>query len=504
MKKILCFVAIILTFGACYAQREVHIGPSYQGNVVYVNGKASTFDTLLVNYWQPGPFTKVDPTQLKIVTDKTGYFHFTLPWYKQPSLMQIYVNNKGKKTKLSEHYYFENTDNIYLTITKGENVKTDFTGVGSEKFNVVNQLYTLCSDVWSNGIIKQGYSDFNFNNSNNLASELRLFTEFTRIVAKKKALLISNSGLNNKMKKLVSYEHGRIFSFWYTTMYYLYGSQVFKNDASARALIRKSFNENRGEFTYALDTLMNSCPSYLVALAYQETEAMAINSDSNRIALDTYISRLKLAYSGSLLDMLIFNLFMVDAGLRKELSFDDVSYGIQLKEAIPLVLNPGFRMRLNNKLKLSKGENLFEGVFKDIDGKILNTSALIGKVVFIDIWSLGCSWCSIFHKSFNKNIYPMLKDNKHFVYLSINADKKNERWISGLRSNLYTSADYINVTTGELGMNHPFLKNYSITSLPCILLIDNNNKIYSSSFKNEEDVKNKILEALGNGRGNSK
>lgn len=82
--------------------------------------------------------------------------------------------------------------------------------------------------------------------------------------------------------------------------------------------------------------------------------------------------------------------------------------------------------------------------------------------------------------------------------MSLNVNDKKEDWITGLNSNKYTSKDYLNVTTGAVAWDHPFIKYYNIQGGPYLLLVDKNGAIYAqpSVALSDRDLINWINNAI--------
>ncbi|MCY1555050.1 Thioredoxin-like protein [compost metagenome] len=100
-------------------------------------------------------------------------------------------------------------------------------------------------------------------------------------------------------------------------------------------------------------------------------------------------------------------------------------------------------------------------------------------MLLIDFWYTGCGACMGFHKNFHQRGYPLIKDNKDFVYVSVSIDKQKKTWLKSVANGDYSSNDYLNLNT-ELGVSDPFLKYYERNAMPFLILVDKNGKIYSS------------------------
>ena len=117
----------------------------------------------------------------------------------------------------------------------------------------------------------------------------------------------------------------------------------------------------------------------------------------------------------------------------------------------------------------------------------------------IDLWGIGCEGCAQFHKMFEKDIWPTVKDVSDFKVVSVNIDKTKDRWLKGIGSNHYTSMDYINLYTGEnVGtQNHDFTKFYNVNAVPFLVLVGKDGRIIAK-FDNGLDSKS-LLKLIFNG-----
>ncbi len=82
--------------------------------------------------------------------------------------------------------------------------------------------------------------------------------------------------------------------------------------------------------------------------------------------------------------------------------------------------------------EISREEASFS--FTDAMGKTANTTALRGKVVFINFWASWCPPCRAEMPSLDK-LYKKLKDDNRFVFLFINEDEDKTKAIKYLDKN---------------------------------------------------------------------
>ncbi|TKC62201.1 redoxin domain-containing protein [Pedobacter hiemivivus] len=485
LKKIIIIAIFFAISANAFAQsKDGH--PTFRGSVKLPGNFKSSFDSLLITYWAPS-FTGGSSAAgaIRLVTDEHGNFSFNLPKYTKPSLFRIYIRRKNQNEMIFDHRFFEPFDSIYINLFKGEGYSTAvFSGYGSEKYNIANQLDKIHKEYTDEYIkSRKVYND--------LRTRLIYIEKLTRDFERKQIHLIENSGLDQKMQKLVKYENGQIYSSWVLEHHAELG---WAKDDQSRQILKESFNRNRLEFSHPVDPVMDLCSVYLLELPGLLARGMEINSPV--FTLESFYHILKNNYSGHIRDILLTNLFLGRRGLIKGMQFDNSSFDSLMREGEKLVVSPELKKRFHYRLRMVVGEKVFEASFIDLNGKTVSLSSLKGKVVLIDMWNIGCGFCADFHKRFKKEILPFLKDEKDFVYLSIGTDKTKEKWQDGINSGLYTSPEYLNVSTGNLSLDHPFAKFYDIQGLPFIMGMDKNGKVFFRESPDLKDLLDQIRIAL--------
>ncbi|WP_156167606.1 MULTISPECIES: TlpA family protein disulfide reductase [Sphingobacterium] len=106
--------------------------------------------------------------------------------------------------------------------------------------------------------------------------------------------------------------------------------------------------------------------------------------------------------------------------------------------------------------------------FKDKEGKVLQLSALKGKVVFINFWATWCPPCIHELPSIDQ-LRQSLKDNKDIVFLMVDVDGDMEKSSAFMAENKYDLPLYI--AAGEIPAE--FLGQ----SIPTTVILDKAGKI---------------------------
>lgn len=109
----------------------------------------------------------------------------------------------------------------------------------------------------------------------------------------------------------------------------------------------------------------------------------------------------------------------------------------------------------------------------------VNLSIYKGKVIFLDFWYIGCIPCANYYKSTVSVAKKSFSNSENVFFITICTEKDYNKWITALKSDVYTSKSAVNLFTGGMERNHPVLTYFNIVSAPTPILIDKNFKIFS-------------------------
>ena len=139
---------------------------------------------------------------------------------------------------------------------------------------------------------------------------------------------------------------------------------------------------------------------------------------------------------------------------------------------------------------LKKGDLCPKFVFKDTEGKEVSLERFKGKYVVIDVWASWCQPC--------KREFPYLKKleekckNKNIVFVSISSDAQERRW----RFELGFLQEKLTLQWWIDG-NEEFSRNFEITTLPRMIILDKEGRIAELKLPKPSDVKFvKVLKKL--------
>ncbi|MES2456827.1 MAG: thioredoxin family protein [Bacteroidota bacterium] len=405
----------------------------------------------------------------EISVNKNGEFSFDLPNYNQPfHLHLVILSDLDQSPYFSTKVFVEPGDNIQVKFIKnGSTDSAIFSGKRSEKYNLIQTLEYYMTEYTEKERFFPIATEID---SAKLDRALINYTEFVNFYQKKINNIINSApNISSKIKDVIVHKYA-IFDQWAFRL-----STGFKNNrgnSRLQKVILDSFRKNENNFYVKPNAFSHLGPTYISSLKIWEQSKLEISGSKPN--LRSVYDSLKKKYTGLLQEKVLASLLIKPYDLLdSKVVFDSLVLAIQ-----PLAVTPYIKNALATLIKLRKGADVLNASFIDRQGNLFNLGSLKGKALLIDIWFLGCGGCAQFHEKFHKSIYPLLKDNKKFKYVSINIDKEKDKWIKGIESGLYTSDDYMNLNTQGEGLEHDFTRFYDIKGGPYLLLVDANGKIY--------------------------
>lgn len=216
--------------------------------------------------------------------------------------------------------------------------------------------------------------------------------------------------------------------------------------------------------------------------------------------------RFKNNYSGKLKDMLLM-LTVIDP--RKNMPLAALPRDSAMRyidKLIAEITDPLAKTMIQNSnlARIGPGTIPFNFKLKDTAGTLVALADFKGKVVVMDMWFYGCTGCAQFYKRFKTDIHPKFENNS-FTTISINTDYGKEKWLKGIRQELYSDKNCINLQLDLPGPKStelfadPMIKYYGLSNrgFPLVLLIGKNGKIIGDvTFDTSTEIIRKIAVAL--------
>lgn len=247
-----------------------------------------------------------------------------------------------------------------------------------------------------------------------------------------------------------------------------------------------------------------------VQFLYEKSKQQIQSGPQNEQRLSNLYDKIKSKYSGKLREMLVANCLLSDLDITYWFPAETEEYTKCLKDALSYTRTDWIKEPLEKTLHTrGKGAPAFNFTLPaDSSGNYISLSDLKGKVVLLDMWGYICTGCYRFANAFHQKIFPKFKDNADFAVVSIMLDpnagmksyQKRLRWEAGPK---YTFPEYINLYAGKgQEMGRAMEEHYNVLSLPFILLIDKQGRIYSATmpFMDNPDSPNaeKIISLIQN------
>ncbi|RLJ77369.1 TlpA family protein disulfide reductase [Pedobacter alluvionis] len=385
----------------------------------------------------------------------------------------VTINSSGNRA-LREVYLIEVGDSIDIKIDKSGIF--NFSGKGSSKLNCQWQYYNI--DLNQKGII---YRESELDNLGEYSTKLNVRHKVVDLATKIRREIL------NSYKDMFSNKIYELFNLDILSLGE-YEKRSFLWRMSVKSTIERSEQGKKAAIEYYNSSLKNDpfakvAPKYSLKSAYfaemlfqrELTFFQLYNKKGSSYRGDSFSEiyfKLKNSYNGSLRDKLIYICF-------ERLHRDYFEESLSLIDDALLTMNDKKYSHLLQEL-VYKQYRSFAFELPDTNGRIHTLSEYNGKVIVLDFWYTGCSWCM----SLNKAMEPVInkyRSNKNVVFITVCVDKDKDKWMKSIISGKYTSLNSVNLYTAGLGLSHPLIKNYNITAFPRQLIIGKKGQLISTS-----------------------
>lgn len=428
-------------------------------------------DTLTVIY--SDAFVLFGETRLNIPIKTDNTFSFKLPTGDYPG--NILLGIKGYPYILLNTFY-EQGDSVHLSFDlKAKNPISKISGSNSSKYELLDSL-NLEYDRFIESKIKgtagmRNLSDIQYDYQ-------KLYRFFSTGYSKMLNTL-------DEYKTSIKPDTYNYILATYTSLYLgawpleIKGAVARAKTPAQKKELITVYNKYKFPDFNADNELISFNDYYIQYLLESVRTALFVNGLGEGYSYQSMYNYLRNNFEGKLRESLL-TYFLIDYKSSLHVKkYDPLQFDKCLVDAFDLVKNSYLKENLSTKFKLQGGSEVFNFSMSDTSGKTVTLADLKGNVVLIDVWGEGCSGCAIFHRMFKNEIYPAIKHHSDFKVVSISVDKTAKGWLRGISSGKYTDNHHINLFTGGLGMNHPFVKYYNFNVIPFIILIDRNGKLFS-------------------------
>lgn len=229
------------------------------------------------------------------------------------------------------------------------------------------------------------------------------------------------------------------------------------------------------------------CPLYfdnklnIIKSKVNQKFANAITS-KNTDDLELYKAYIQEAYNERetyVRDVLIENLigeWVNSYGRTSDLKQEIVEYIERMGDADR---KTSLKKRLVSLAQYESGQPAPNFSFEDYAGNKRHSRELIGKIVYIHVWSSN-NPASIEEWKAAKSLHAKYKDKSDLIFLFLSIDEDKETWEKTIRAN--SMLEDIQAISFPGGFNSDFARKYAIQSLPVYILIDKSGNIVSNKL----------------------
>ena len=475
MKKI--FLAVIASM-AIYCLNAQGEGTNY----FYLSGNiaGSRFDTLLIVVSQFNVF-KNGVRRYNVVTNDSGDFGITIPLaegeYNELGSLYLF---KGETVSqiIPNNHLVENHDSLFISAV-GKDGKFDYSlrGNRTDKYSCDNEIEGLFQ------VFAKGLKNIQLNDPDCVRQLSRLCASY------RQQLLTVLHRYKNKISPAV-YQHyeadmlGGLYS--YNRVYELLHNAVLDKKLEVAALqFFNSIPNKQPSFSEKTILASRNYRYYLIARAKFEWFLKHKKDAGYR---DVY-EEIKNQPDGLLRDILLVDVLKIldDAAINESARKD---IAILWKETASQTKTPFIESYAAKKaVYLSRGREIVNFRLEDSAGRYVDLTKFKGKVVMVKSWFTGCGSCIKFNTKMNEKVYPVFSNDTNVVFITVNIDREKAVWLKSLRGGRYTSPHNINLFTGGLTYDHPFLKYYEFDSGGVVIVIGKDGLLYAAAGT-VEDVDN--------------
>lgn len=387
------------------------------------------------------------------------------------------LTNLFSGTGIDQMYLFEKGDHCKLNLNRKGILR--FTGKGSDKLNCQSDIYNFQSLDESielrrtDLLLSKKYDDFNLLMDKLLDLEIK---------AKLNILYSYKEQLSPHIYNLIKADAIAKTEYDFFTAKILSWLMGFHSPGESRTRARKSFwnfyepyLKKKSIADIDADILLQSA-YYTDCLLLKERLIYAIEKDTYSMRGDSFTALytiIKDKYNGKLRDeLLIRAVFKLYPMFPEETKSN-------LDDLIKVTSNERYKTSLIKFQRKLSGK-AFPFQLQDANGKVHKLSDYKGKLIVIDFWFTGCTFCSRLN-AYMHSVIDKYKTNKNIVFMTVCTDENKEMWLKSVASGKYTSVETINLYTNGLGTAHPLWSYYGYIGAPQQLIIDKDGMVITSN-----------------------
>lgn len=471
MKGILLILLTVLLF-----RIELVLGSTIEKDGIRLRGKienaaGKAIDGEIKVYVQDGFHSMRGPQTIlpQLCHIKEGEFELLLPIENEIAYLNFSILEEGQVREVDyginnfRYFLAEKSDDIYFLINQND---VTVSGEGAKKWQIQHEIYQFGGRDRTESI-----KAANARKYKKQFEEIRLSND--AFIEKGTSHLETYKGeIENDIYDLLYFD---IIGYAYLKVLQpLKVGDVYKDDEFHWAklfvdeyFVDKTFNSQH------MESKLNSVyySNYLFELLYARTFFSKNEPSKGRLPFgEVYETTIKSCES-PLLDKILYINFLYWGGQPEVLSL--------VKDAQKRITSMDIQERLEKFKDIhSASGRVYSFSLRDTLGTVYTPESFKGKTVLLDFWYTGCMPCkylAMLLDSFMKDY----ENREEVVFLNVNVNDSDSKWMFGLRSGDYSSPNQICVTTG--GFDHPLLKHYQYDSFPRLLIFDKEGKIVTTN-----------------------
>lgn len=370
----------------------------------------------------------------------------------------------GSSQYLVPAYLFQAGDSVWVQFNASGVVS--FRGKGSEKLNCQSQVSGI-KPVHPSIDLRS----FVYRNMKNPQELGRLYKQAVVVSDQTRQLLLDDyrSELPGQAYQTIKADMYAYNQFTLLSMLYSYIDMQYRGDIPVEWM--------QAHIVTPIDSLVKSFDEsvlgasiYMPDMIFKRELFDALILKKNEFTPGRLYNRLKEKYSGALRDKLLY-IYFETYGFRNTSAVkpyvDDAIATIQLKDYKDAMMS-----------WKQKKYSAYPFELYDNKNNIHRLKEYKGKVVVLDFWFTGCSWCVHLAKTMHE-IYQTYKHNNNIVFLTVSTDDIAV-WRKGVAGGKYSSPGMINLHTNGQGYGHPLIRHYGFKGFPEQLIIDKEGELVTS------------------------
>jgi|GEM_PF-4896344 len=466
------------------------------------NTKVQIADSICVQIYESGKVSDI-PTFTKLKREDNGEYIVSI--FNRQKITPFRLSfTYGENTVVTEFFYAAKRDKVKFifdvlhpdNISK-MNISFKFEGNTATKYNICHLINKNKKKllITGNGFIRANFGIENnpfkikgtltdTNNYNQYTQVLDSLFNIVKIAINVDRKIISESEnrIGHEISEFYTYELNNYsyFNFFINQLFWRSTNDTTKRFLADFYLSRiGSLKLQEGK-----SPLLKYGVNYLFGRVEEIMEELKFESQTWNYSFQKAYNTVKAIRSDELREPLIFKLFEVD-GLQRYVSNYDKKDSC-LRDAINYIASRELKDQLRNQLVFTRGSDVLEFSFPDINGDLVGLKDLKGKVFMIDFYASGCVGCASFAKKFADEVHPEFANNKNFAVISVCVNASRDVWQREVAKGLYSQKNGIEVFTAGKGFDIPLMKYYNNNSLPFVLLVDKRGKLIARLNGNQD------------------